>query len=759
MRPATAVALALALTACATGNGGSVAADAKSAVMLKVADDTRAGGDPAGALAIYRDLHETAPNDPVPLIRIGATAMELADYADAVTAYRAALVIDPKDVDSHRGLALVLLAQGHPEEAINELKAALAANANDPRTYNALGVAHDMMGQYAEAQKDYRNGLKLAPTNANLRNNFGMSLALAGDFEGAIATLDGLGSVADAPARFRLNLALAYGLAGNDEKAALVARHVLDEQAVKNNLEYYAMLRAMDPKSRAAAIVSAQLHGSAIASAAVKSTDTASAVPPAAAPQVAVQATMLPVPAAPVPSESTADAASPPTKVAAGDATPAPPGIAHRHKHQKLVAKAAASAPPKPDEVPAGKDTPQTVPSTPAEAIAAVSELPPTDATIGSAAETATAAPEPASAPPVQMVASPKQEAAAPAEPTEAAIAEAKAPEAVPLSTLSTNVSVEQTVPGAVPVTEVAATNAAALVTEAASPPTPVSEAVAADTVGEHFVVQLGSYVLESSARKVADQCAAKGFDVHVGRGRGPNGRDWFFVRSSEFASAAEAKAAIQNFREVAGIAPRMMHHRGSTTAQADDAASEAAMPASAQPELHDGAGLSGSEAPGASFMSTLADGSMDGIAAAVFAPKLAAAEPVAEVFDPARTAFEVTGSVTVAISNLVPAAAAPPMTGGVHRGLVQRRPDNTHVVVQIGSYLHESSARKVMNECAAHDIEVKLGREHDRQGRAWFTLRTAEFASSDEAAPVLRQISQIHGVAPIFIKRRAPSA
>lgn len=595
MRPATAVALALALTACASGNSGSVGTDAKSAVMLKVADDTRAGGDPAGALAMYRGLHETAPNDPVPLVRIGATAMELADYADAVTAYRAALAIDPKDLDSHRGLALVLLAQGHPEEAINELNAALALNRDDPRIYNGLGVAHDMLGQYADAQKDYRDGLKLAPTNANLRNNFGMSQALAGNFDGAIATLEGLGSIADAPARFRLNLALAYGLAGNDEKAALVARHVLDEQSVKNNLEYYAMLRAMDAKSRAAAIIGAQLHGSATASAAVKPTDTALATPPAAAPQVPVQATLLPVPAPQPPNQSKADVVNPPTKMAAGDATPAPSTAPH-HKHRKAVANPAAAALEKTNGAQAAESASKSRGPTPAASAAptkvqAASDLPAAPGTIRSDANPADSSP-------------------------------------------------------------------------------------AATTIGSPPV-----------------------------------------------------------------------------------AASPAAMVASARGEPHAEVEPAAGEAPAVGLISTLADGWMDRIAPAAFALKSTAAEPVAEAFDPARATSDVAGSISLALSDVAAAVAAPTWAGVVNGGNVQRRSRTNHVVVQLGSYLLESSARKVMEECAAHDIEVNLSRKHDRNGRAWFTVRTAEFASSDEAAPVLRQIARIHGVAPILLKHRMPSA
>ena len=106
-----------------------------------------------------------------------------------------------------------------------------------------LGVAYDMIGDAREAQVHYRMGLQLAPNNVTLLNNLGLSLALSGDLPGSIDLLLRVVASAAATARHRQNLALAYGLSGQIEQAAAVARQDLDEEAVANNLAYYAILR------------------------------------------------------------------------------------------------------------------------------------------------------------------------------------------------------------------------------------------------------------------------------------------------------------------------------------------------------------------------------------------------------------------------------------------------------------------------------------------------------------------------------------
>ena len=258
-----AIGLALLLAGCQIAGQcepGSSAATPREAgdKLMRVADDTRAHGDPATALTLYRRLHEKRPNDPEPLARIASTLTKLKDYSTATEAWREAIALAPNDPAYRRGLAGALLSLGQPEPAIAELEIAVAARPEDPRLLNTLGVAHDIIGRHDLAQEDYRKGLRLAPHDMGLRNNFGLSLALSGDYGGAVAALEELVNDPTSPTRYRLNLALAYGLAGDTEKASAVARGSLPEDSVRNNLAYYAMLRGMDDRARVAAVLGGQ---------------------------------------------------------------------------------------------------------------------------------------------------------------------------------------------------------------------------------------------------------------------------------------------------------------------------------------------------------------------------------------------------------------------------------------------------------------------------------------------------------------------
>ena len=111
------------------------------------------------------------------------------------------------------------------------------------------------MGDHRGAQARYLEAMKFAPEVLSLRNNLAISLALSGDYDAAIGHLAEIAGDPGATARNRQNLALVYGLAGDVEKAAEIGRLDLDESEVRNNLAYYARLRALPAADRSAAIL------------------------------------------------------------------------------------------------------------------------------------------------------------------------------------------------------------------------------------------------------------------------------------------------------------------------------------------------------------------------------------------------------------------------------------------------------------------------------------------------------------------------
>ena len=241
-------------TAIGVGPGQAVPPGGESAALVRVADSMRDAGDVFGAIPFYRRAHQLDTLQATPLIRLALALHTVRAYDEASRTWRTALRRDPDNADARRGDGYRLIALNKPQLAIDQLRTSNEIE-EDVRSYNGLGVAYDMIGDTRGAQMHYRMGLQVAPDNVTLLNNLGLSLALSGDFPDSINLLLRVVASAVATARHRQNLALAYGLSGQIEEAAAVARQDLDDEAVANNLAYYAILRAeTDPAARFAAI-------------------------------------------------------------------------------------------------------------------------------------------------------------------------------------------------------------------------------------------------------------------------------------------------------------------------------------------------------------------------------------------------------------------------------------------------------------------------------------------------------------------------
>jgi Flp pilus assembly protein TadD len=229
--------------------------ESRYGTLLRMAASTRAAGDPAAAVNIYQQAITLEKNRPEAYVLLGDTLVQLEAYDEAAKTFQAVIKRDPSNIAAHRGYGRVMLALNRPDTAILHYKAALAEDPDDIQAHNGLGVAYDLNGQHDAAQAAYLEGLDIAPDSMLLRNNYGLSLALAGDHERALQVL---GAVVDEPgatARNRQNLALAHGLAGNLAAAERISRLDLDEQAVENNVAYFAALAAVeDGRQRAAAL-------------------------------------------------------------------------------------------------------------------------------------------------------------------------------------------------------------------------------------------------------------------------------------------------------------------------------------------------------------------------------------------------------------------------------------------------------------------------------------------------------------------------
>jgi Flp pilus assembly protein TadD len=253
----------LALAACTTEHPSIPEHENKPVVINKavaskvaadIAKNESAAGDPAGAIAFYRQALETNPNQPKVEVSLGMALLQGGSPGEAAQTFRKVLARFPQDTGALTGLGIALIQSGQPAAALEPLRKSVSITP-DAHTFRTLGVAENLLGQNAQAEADYSRGLAIAPNDPGLANNLGLSMALSGNFNGAVAVLRKAASTFGATPQTRQNLALALGLAGRTAEAAQVARADLDERSVQSNLAYYAVLRTMSPRERTNALL------------------------------------------------------------------------------------------------------------------------------------------------------------------------------------------------------------------------------------------------------------------------------------------------------------------------------------------------------------------------------------------------------------------------------------------------------------------------------------------------------------------------
>jgi len=107
------------------------------------------------------------------------------DLADAASAYRQILNIDPQNLDACCNLALILIEHGKLVEADAELRQILEIKADIPEIHCNLGVVLMGLGRPAEAEATLLRAVSLKPDFAEAYNNLGNARKTLGDLAGA----------------------------------------------------------------------------------------------------------------------------------------------------------------------------------------------------------------------------------------------------------------------------------------------------------------------------------------------------------------------------------------------------------------------------------------------------------------------------------------------------------------------------------------------------------------------------------------------
>ena len=201
---------------------GNRSEDEMGHMWLQLLPTTKpAGDDPRFAIqeAVMKRRLEKYPGDFLARYNLAALLQTRGRLPEAVTAYRAALLADPKSATAHNSLASVLMLQDDLHDAIPELRQCLRldpnymnahfnlaralqasdeldgaaaeyatllrANSNDVPALVGLGTIDFKKHRYPEALANFREATRLSPNDADIQANLGTLLAIAGDLAAA----------------------------------------------------------------------------------------------------------------------------------------------------------------------------------------------------------------------------------------------------------------------------------------------------------------------------------------------------------------------------------------------------------------------------------------------------------------------------------------------------------------------------------------------------------------------------------------------
>ena len=145
-------------------------------------------GDPKRAAEV---LNAIPVDDRSPRIEfaLGASYEQMKKNKDAIAAYRRALDLDPDNLDTERGLANALLADGQLDEALKVLNGIVAAEPQDAQSQVHISEIQRRQGHYDDALKTLEKAKPLAPDSLELTYNEALIYDALGRYDDAVGVL------------------------------------------------------------------------------------------------------------------------------------------------------------------------------------------------------------------------------------------------------------------------------------------------------------------------------------------------------------------------------------------------------------------------------------------------------------------------------------------------------------------------------------------------------------------------------------------
>lgn len=144
-------------------------------------------GDWASALGLLERARAHSPRSAEVRYELGRTLLALNRPADAATATRAAVRLQPNFAEAHHQLGNAFRLLGRLQPASRAYERAVAEAPRHAQAWYHLGTTRQLQDQPAKAAEAYRRALALDPKHAPAENNLGLVLQALGQTSEAVA--------------------------------------------------------------------------------------------------------------------------------------------------------------------------------------------------------------------------------------------------------------------------------------------------------------------------------------------------------------------------------------------------------------------------------------------------------------------------------------------------------------------------------------------------------------------------------------------
>ena len=136
-------------------------------VLGFLADSLASRGDAAEAVTTYRKAIEIVPRDPSLHLHLGLAQVQAGRTADAIASYQRSLALDPQQPLALVNLGIALESSGDAAGAEQAYRRAIAADPNEPLAYFNLGNVYLKRGDVPGAIPQYERATSLNPSLSN----------------------------------------------------------------------------------------------------------------------------------------------------------------------------------------------------------------------------------------------------------------------------------------------------------------------------------------------------------------------------------------------------------------------------------------------------------------------------------------------------------------------------------------------------------------------------------------------------------------